>query len=489
MTVLALVLYGMVLAVAVRVVWRAPVSALFCFLVGLALHNLAAAFLWDAGVRGNPLDLILAWKEILLATALARVAFDAWRARRLPFQPRAVDALALAFALVATLYALIPQAVLDGEAGREAILYGLRHALVPVAAYLLGRSLVLGSRDLRRLGWTIFVVAGAVGLFGLADLYTLDVEWWSGSGAVGYFGDQLGFDLHGPGRLPENFAFNTDEGVFRRLVSTFISPLGTAFVLVVALLLAASPGRHWRRRALLLPLGAVLVTALLFTLSRSAVIALAAGLVLLALARRSPWHLAGAALVLAAGFWFAVAFPSIAPETHFFPADLVYQEEQARLKGGLPEETILSPGDPSIRSHLSSLRAGLERVARHPQGYGLGNAGATARRFDEPLKAGESNYAEIGVETGLLGLALFLAWNLALLAGLIRQARNAPDEDVRWAAGGVAAALGAILVLAVQTDAYGVPWLAYGLWWICGALLLPVPALAAARRATTAGPA
>ena len=104
------------------------------------------------------------------------------------------------------------------------------------------------------------------------------------------------------------------------------------------------------------------------------------------------------------------------------------------------------------------------------------------------MKAGESNYAEIGVETGVLGLALFLAWNLALLLALVRRARGAADGDVRWLAGGLAASLAAVLVLAVQTDAYGVPWLALCLWSLAGAVVVPGTALAAARSARSLPP-
>ena len=58
-----------------------------------------------------------------------------------------VDWLALAFAAVVCLYAVIPQDVLDGEAGARAVLYGLRHGLVPVVAYFLGRSLILDRAE------------------------------------------------------------------------------------------------------------------------------------------------------------------------------------------------------------------------------------------------------------------------------------------------------------------------------------------------------
>ena len=124
-----------------------------------------------------------------------------------------------------------------------------------------------------------------------------------------------------------------------------------------------------------------------------------------------------------------------------------------------PGETV-SLDEPSIRSHLTALRDGVETVVRHPQGYGLGNAGATALRSDVPLKAGESTYTELGVETGLLGALAFIAWNAALFWGLARAG-----------AAGTAAALAAVLALAIQTDVLGTPWLAYVLWILAGARL------------------
>jgi hypothetical protein len=471
-TPLVLAIYGVLLAVAAVAVWRRPIVALYVFIVGLALHNLVLALLYDAGLRDGEIDAVQAWKETLLAVAVARVATDAILARALPFRPRIVDWLALAFAGLVCVYALIPQDVLDGEAGAKAVLYGLRHGLVPVVAYFLGRSLVLDRPELRRLGWTLLGAGAALAIGGLVDLYAVDVEWWRDSGAVGYFRHELGFEYHGPGGLPDNWAFNTEDGLFRRLVASFISPLATAFALVVCLLLAGIAWQDRRRRPFAVALVALCAAGLLFTLSRSSLLALAGGFLVLAIALRRWWPVAATAAVLAAGVGFALAFTSVAPETHFFPEDLPYQEEQARKRGGLPGggSLALNPGEPSLRSHWRSLRDGIETVFEHPQGYGLGNAGATASRFGVTLRAGESNYTETGVETGLAGALLFIAWSLALLVALLRSAWAAQDATTRIAAAGAAAAFAAVLALAVQTDAYGVPWLAYVLWWLCGSL-------------------
>src|SRR6476646_1826937 len=236
---LALAVFALAIAGAGVLVWRRPIVALYLFIVGLAAHNIVMALLWGSGVRGGSLELISAWKEILLAVAATRVAFDALRARRLPVQPGLVDVLAAVFAGLVLLYAVIPQSALGGSAGGSAILHALRHDLVPVVAFLIGRSLGITVERIRSVLWTMLGAAAAVAGFGLVEEYTVGVGWWHRSGAVGYYHDQLGFDYHGPGGMPENFAFNTGhDHLYRRLISTFVSPLAAGYMFVVALLLA-----------------------------------------------------------------------------------------------------------------------------------------------------------------------------------------------------------------------------------------------------------
>src|SRR3990170_6985775 len=93
------------------------------------------AQLWEVGVRGTSLDVVAAWKEALLLVALLVVA---WKVRRLPLTT-AADVLALAYAIVIVVYALLPPGWLDGEATSRGELLALRHHLLPVASYALGR--------------------------------------------------------------------------------------------------------------------------------------------------------------------------------------------------------------------------------------------------------------------------------------------------------------------------------------------------------------
>src|SRR3954465_7470118 len=144
---LALALYGVLLVPVAVLVWRRPVLALYAWLVGLAAHNAVMAALYGAGVRGGALTALQAWKEVLLGIALARVGLDALRRRELPFRILPVDVLAFAFAVLVCLYAVMPQGWLDGAADRSAIGLALKHDLIPVGAYFLGRSLFVGRKS------------------------------------------------------------------------------------------------------------------------------------------------------------------------------------------------------------------------------------------------------------------------------------------------------------------------------------------------------
>jgi hypothetical protein len=469
---LAIAAYALLLVPAAILVWRRPVFALYAWIVGLAAHNSVMAALYGAGVRDGALTAIQAWKEILLGVALARVALEAFRARRLAFRVHPADGVAVAFAAVVCVYAVLPQDWLGGTADRSAVGLALKHDLVPVGAYFLGRSLILHREELVRLVWTIVGAAAAVALVGLLDDFFVPISWWRNSAVVGYFHNHLGYDYHGTGGLPENFVFNSGgdtQGFYRRLVSTFLGPLASAYMFVVALLLGAT---FLRRTRILIPLSAVICAGLLFTFSRSSLLALAAGLVVLAFVTRRWWPVAAAVATLAVSVAWVQVFPHVAPTGKWTQQDLVQQRNQARAQPGA-SGSAGSIDEPSIRSHWISLREGVRTVVHHPQGYGLGNAGQTASRTGTKIKAGESNYTEIGAETGLLGALLWIAWGIAIFAGLVVAARRTHW----WAAAGIAAAFGAALVLAVQTDVIGDPWMAYGLWACAGIALRALPIL------------
>jgi hypothetical protein len=427
--------------------------ALAALVVGLALHNVAMAQLWELGVRGDALDVVAAWKEALLLVALLVVA---WKVRRLPLAT-AADVLAAAYAAVVVLYAILPQDWLDGTATTRGELLALRHHLLPVAAYVLGRLVSAWWRQ-ERLGIVVALTAAGLAIIGLLDLAFVSLQAWRDSGVPGWYREQLGLEYEGLSGLPENWVYNTGDETnpIRRLVSTFLSPLASAYAFVVALLFVLARPRRWW--AVLLAL--LLYAGLLYTHTRAAVVALAVGLVLLAVAQRraAPLVLAAASVAVAAAFF--VAYPDIGPSTSYTEEELEFLRQNAEEEPGASTDPF-SPSESSLSSHWRNLRDGLEAVLEHPQGYGLGNSGVVAKRTGVEIRGGESTFVELGVDTGLAGLVAFSLWSLAVLVGLWR--REA------W----LAAAFAAVLLLGLQTDVIGVHWLAVTVWALAGLVLGP----------------
>jgi hypothetical protein len=465
-------------------VWRRPLLAVYAFVVGLAFHNAAFLGLWLAGAHGWQLTVLQAWKEILLAAALLAVAWRALRTRRLPFEPRPLDGAVAALAAVALVYLVLPDAALAGSPGVKARFYGLRELVLPVAAYAVGRSLIVDRSEWRRLATLVVAVSAAVAAIGIVEDYAIPLSVWRDAGAARYFREQLHFpEFHGPAALPENIALNTSSGVFRRLASTYLSPLGTAYMLAVALLVAAA----WRGRRLLAvaAASAVVLAAFALALSRAAAFALIAALVLLALVERRLVPAAGAAVVAAVSLGVAAAFTHVAPRTHFFPEDLAYQEQNAKQHGGLPSGSPLTTSgtfsDTSSREHWAELRRSFDNFTRHPGGYGLGSGGQIAQRFGGDVAAGESLYLTVAVETGVAGLLALVALVAATLWELGRAATRLRSTPAGRVAAVLLCAQAAVFAIAVQTEIWGVPWLVYVLWALTGAAISAAQAVEPAR--------
>ena len=261
---------------------RRPVWALYALVVGLALHNFVMAMLWRAGVRGGALD--GRSRRGRTCCSLVALALVVAERRALPFSR--VDRAGRARARVRVRSSSSTRSSRSrcSAAARRTrgSRYALRHDLLIVGAYFLGRGL-----DAHRQGARAAVPMScsrrprSSRCFGLVDVYAVSLAWWRLS--AGWFQHQLGLD-YGPGLSHLPAELRLQRGRERRLPPAHLD-----------VPLAARDRVPARRRDVLHPappaLGARRSARCCSRRSSGRtraprVIALAAGLIVLALVRR-----------------------------------------------------------------------------------------------------------------------------------------------------------------------------------------------------------
>ncbi|MEA2573864.1 MAG: hypothetical protein QOH93_1162 [Chloroflexia bacterium] len=461
-----------VLAWLLVIIYRAPFRALAVLVAGMAFHNIVLMFLIHLDTPSILVRLVQSWKEgvlLLLLFIAGRLAWRAWREHRLP-RLNWLDWTMIAFAALSCIYLVIPQGFfpIDTSLGQRFVSFRVM-MLMPLL-YAFGRIFWRYSRE--DLVWTGRVLLGSilpVALFGLWELWFVPTADWLDWGVNG-FTSWLGFEFGGPHGLPENFFQSTDAGLLlRRMMSTYISPLGLAYtglllVPVCAVLVSyrkaerALPG--WFRWTAFV----LLISSILFSVTRGALIVMVAEFGLLALLlRRMRTIVAGGMVALAVVFILieyanfgplltfklqevrppvglaAVRYVStaLAPPIRSVPPVIptigAGQSNPGQGSAGQSTPTppanvtssaelverMLTSEDPSTRGHIAALKAGANYVVKYPLGTGLGSS---VPRFGYAEGPGESAllavFGELGVIGGLLytimyGASLvysYLAW-------------------------------------------------------------------------------
>jgi hypothetical protein len=400
-----LILAGFIAAALISV--RHPFRALGILVGGMALHNFVIMVLLRLDTPNLLVRVVQAWKEgliLVLLAIVARLALLRWRSRSLP-RLQLVDWLVGLFVLVAVLYAVAPHWLLHSPVSLAQAVLGLRTMLMIPLLYLFGR--VFWPQDRRDLAWGAGLVVGSaclVGLFGLVELWFVPTATWLDWG-VNRFSAWLGYTYHGPLGLPENFFQSTTEGLLlRRMVSTYISPLGIAYTALLVLPLAAAvlAGRwkpSWAWAAARWAALALLISSIVFSLTRLAIaLAFFELLAIFILLRRRFVAVAAVGAAVLALF-IVVAYPDVGP--------LLDGNLQAVRTG---HHHLTTARDPSLAEHSGALRSDFEYVVAHPLGTGVGSS---VHRFGPNTGTGESAifdmFGDLGVAGGILYLAIYLA--------------------------------------------------------------------------------
>lgn len=321
------------------------------------------------------------WKEVVLIAATAATGLllyrepERWQRLRTP----AVYA-GTAFIVVALIVTAFSHPSLT------AAVYGLKTDAEFLFAFAIA-AVVADSALVRRAARFLIATSGAVIGFGLLQIYLLPANWLT------HFG-------YGPHTI-QPFEMVDPAVKAIRILSTLGGPnqLGSFLILplCVAIWQMGVRFRWWQPPYILAG-----VIVLWHTYSRSALLGLAAGVVVMILMRlRRQWRLP---VLLGFTVIAAVGLQLLTSNVGRFHNLQYYIFHQTLTNTGFQASTT---------DHASATSMGLKLATQNPLGLGLGSAGPASFHSAHTVIP-EDYYLQLAIETGLLGMALFVAAELLL---------------------------------------------------------------------------
>ncbi len=349
----------------------------------LAMPFHAFLTVWFSSLVGHYTALRL-WKEVLLAICVLAVVFLLITDHKIRSHTlsRRLVWLILAYVLVNIVWGVV--AFNRHSVNAKALGYGLIVNLRFLIFFLVTWTVALRLARLRiHWQWVMLWPAGIVIAFGLLQIFVLPRDFLT------HFG-------YGSATIPPYGTINHNTH-YIRIASTLrgANPLG-AYLLVPTSLLAILWLRGKRRRLY----GCLFLAALIvefFSFSRSAWLGLLISLlIVVVVSARSPrvrrLYFGAAAGLLLVG---AVAGIALRHNVSFQNFALHTQNHSA----------IKATSD---QGHASALRSGLRDMVHQPLGRGPGTAGPASIYNNHPPRVAENYYVQIGQETGIIGLGLFV---------------------------------------------------------------------------------
>lgn len=337
-----------------------------------------------------------AWKEVGMVVA----AIAAWSIfftnkevkKRVAQQPAAWTA--KAFIIVALAVTVISHSV-----GLYNVLLGVKTTLGFLVLFVAVQAATFTPKRWNTLIKALLLISSIVGVFAVAQVYLLPVDF------LVRFG-------YGAATVP---AFHlVDPAVTAvRIIATFSGPNQLGSFMIIPLVLSV-----WliTRKKWLAIIPFVLSSfALVNSYSRSAWIgAVVALLVALAIRLQGWWRLSlvGVLVLLVAGGMMLGTLSQ----------DRLSNARFYLHHGKVADGQVLG----SDSNRLDSASRGVAQIVEQPIGHGLGTAGPASQGTNQPIIT-ENSYLQVGIETGIIGLLLFVATIVLSIVALFKQ-RLAVDE-------------------------------------------------------------
>lgn len=419
---------------------RRPGGLLLVAVLVVPLSPVLPAALLRAGV---PLAVVsqYGYAKDLVATGLVLAVLGETAAASAPHRARALDAVerwAAAYLGVVTLYLVLPVASPGHVAPPfDVRLLAWRYASEWVVLLLAVRRVHIGPRDRGR-------VLAAVGVLAALEAAACVTERLASTAWQRFL--VSGIDVPRYLATTSSTRNLTDLQVHNQFAGlSVVRAEGPALdslvtgavciVLVGTLAPTLVATRLSPRRGLLLAAASV---AVVFTLTRSAVVGCIVAVALVLAPRRGVLATARARGTVIVAVLALAAAPVVVGGTF-----------ATRLA------SAFNGSDPSAAQHRSATADALSAATHDLLGSGLGTGPAVGYRFSTAVVTAENAYVQIALEIGVLGLVAFVG----LLVALLREARRrtAAGTD-SGAALGVQAVLAGLLVMSFFLD----PWIDFG---------------------------
>lgn len=267
--------------------------------------------------------------------------------------------------------------------------YGLRANSFFVILYFLGRTIPLGKNLQKAILFAIILIGALAGIVVLIEITALPKNWPVTVGMMDYLKAFFGVDPRGHYGL--TWTFETSTGL-RRYAAFFSNPLELASSTLITGVAALYVMFYFPPRSIGRMFGTVsfglIGISLLLAISRASLIAFFIQIIVVSVWLRKPrlglfFILAGLLGVLSL---YLVAKPEM--------IDFVW-------------ETITFQNT-SSQGHLEGWKEGLQSILSFPLGLGLATSGHAGSRIGGQI-GGENQFIIIGVELGILGVALYIA--------------------------------------------------------------------------------
>ena len=416
----------------------------FLFLIfGLSIYNTTMSTAYILGFK-QFIPFLQFFKESLVLTLLTINIYTLKTRPRLHI----IDYLILCYLGITILYAVIP---LGGQSFIQRI-FALKSLSFFIIVYLAGRLMDIRKIYVNKYFSYILIVTIAAGLIAVLErIFKINLQNLTGFSEYAYYF----FNFESSGNYGLNWTFESEGGI-RRFASFFSDPIehgiATLFALSVILTQFTKSNKEFK------PSGIGILALLLSFCS-----------IVLSFSRAA---FAGYFIII---YVYALIFKNrlIIKIFHFaFFAGALYILFLISSFGskidGLSEVIInsLNFSNPSSVGHLLQWIEGVLAMIDHPLGMGLGGAGRVGGSLSEVV-GGENQFIIIGVQAGVIALALYLAIYIMFIKQALKWTKILEGKESKICLVILFLKIG-LIISAFTTEVEASSYISYMNWFLSG---------------------